>query len=141
MSWISSNQFSKLSFLIICGRLDWLFPALLTFFSFLKYYIFPFFQTELDVNLVFLGDNKAQYNEGRTLRIIGKTDNKVQLAKLFIQREFIEKWSSKYNNNLTDLDRRRMDNKGNEWGSFVEDSQMEVLVPQNIAKIMIRIKV
>jgi len=95
----------------------------------------------LDVNLVFLGDNKAQYNEGRTLRIIGKTDNKVQLAKLFIQREFIEKWSSKYNNNLTDLDRRRMDNKGNEWGSFVEDSQMEVLVPQNIAKIMIRIKV
>jgi len=93
---------------------------------------------------VFLGDNKAQYNEGRTLRITGKTDKKVQLAKLFIQREFIEKWSPKYNNNLiyVDLDRRRrVDNTGNDWGKFVEDSQMEVLVPQEIAKIMIKIKV
>uniref|UniRef100_A0A915NP05 K Homology domain-containing protein n=1 Tax=Meloidogyne floridensis TaxID=298350 RepID=A0A915NP05_9BILA len=101
-------------------------------------------RTELDVNLVFLGDNKAQYNEGRTLRITGKTDKKVQLAKLFIQREFIEKWSPKYTNNLiyVDLDRRRrVDNTGNDWGKFVEDSQMEVLVPQEIAKIMIKIKI
>ncbi|KAF7636071.1 hypothetical protein Mgra_00004519 [Meloidogyne graminicola] len=100
-------------------------------------------RTELDVNLAFLGDNKAQYNEGRTLRISGKNEKKVYLAKLFIQREFIDKWSPNKNVNIVpvveNIDRRRrFDNSGNDWGKIEEDSNMEILVPQEVAKIMIK---
>lgn len=82
---------------------------------------------QLDVSLIFEGDNFKEYPDGRMLSIVGYSSEKVQSAKEYIEREFIN--------------RKRQTTYYNDSTLRAGDVQMEMVVPSAVSSKMLKVKI